>query len=238
MVFSRLHTKRFAAFMPLAAFLLAPSLARAADALGVGVASVDPPTLVSLGVQLLITDDDNGNAAVAVRYREQGSAAFRQAYPLSRVHPENSPEIAIAPEFAGSIIDLRPGTTYEIELHATDPDGPVDKTLMLTATTRAVPPAEPKAAAVKPVSDAASLNSALNNAQPGDVITLGDGVYSGNFAISASGTAENPIVIRGASFMGASSTSNASRSKTPHAGCAFKGRGRRRTWCAACASRT
>jgi len=34
------------------------------------------------------------------------------------------------------------------------------------------------------------LRTALQSAQPGDVITLADGVYTGSFAINASGTAE------------------------------------------------
>jgi hypothetical protein len=53
------------------------------------------------------------------------------------------------------------------------------------------------------VSDTASLEAALAAAQPGDVITLAEGVYQGPFEIAASGTAANPIVIRGASEDGA-----------------------------------
>ena len=39
--------------------------------------------------------------------------------------------------------------------------------------------------------------SALSAAQPGDVITLAAGVYNGEFTLNASGTATDPIVIRG-----------------------------------------
>jgi len=55
-----------------------------------------------------------------------------------------------------------------------------------------------------PVGDAAALRSALAAAQPGDVIALADGTYAGPFTLdaSASGTAQNPIVIRGASMDG------------------------------------
>jgi MYXO-CTERM domain-containing protein len=49
------------------------------------------------------------------------------------------------------------------------------------------------------VTDAASLAKALDAAKPGDVITLANGTYSGTFSFGASGTAENPIVIRGQS---------------------------------------
>ncbi|HJQ82848.1 MAG TPA: hypothetical protein VKA21_02140 [Candidatus Binatia bacterium] len=98
--------------------------------------------------------------------------------------------------FAGSIFDLQPATTYEVELHATDPDGPVDQTVVVQATTRGVP-TDPLHPAPKSVSDAAGLQAALDAAQPGDVITLALGIYRGPFEIAASGTADDPIVIRG-----------------------------------------
>jgi hypothetical protein len=62
--------------------------------------------------------DDNYNGAVTARYRVAGTAAWRQGLPLYRVHPETAPTWPIAPQFSGSIFDLRPNTTYEIELHA------------------------------------------------------------------------------------------------------------------------
>jgi hypothetical protein len=51
------------------------------------------------------------------------------------------------------------------------------------------------------VSNAASFTAALNQALPGDVITLANGVY-GISGIHTSGTAANPIVIRGQSMAG------------------------------------
>jgi hypothetical protein len=39
----------------------------------------------------------------------------------------------------------------------------------------------------------------MATALPGDVITLANGIYAGRFGTGASGTAANPIVIRGAS---------------------------------------
>jgi len=100
------------------------------------------------------------------------------------------------PEFAGSIFDLAPGTTYDVELTAHDPDGG-DQTTTIQATTRAVPAADPASPHVVNVSSASTLQSALDAAQPGDVITLAAGTYAGEFTLNASGTASNPIVIRG-----------------------------------------
>jgi MYXO-CTERM domain-containing protein len=165
--------------------------------LEVGQATVDPPTVVSLGVQLLVTGDDDFDATVSVRYREP-AGSWRDGLPLFRVHPEDSPELAIPAQFAGSIVELQPATTYEIELHAVDPDG-TDQTLTVSGTTRPVPAAEPAAAVQVSVADAVALQTALDGAQPGHVILLADGVYAGNFALNASGTSDNPIVIRGTS---------------------------------------
>ena len=183
------------------ALLFAFALARSAaadDVLHVGAANLDRPTLITLGVQLLVTGDDDHDAQVAVRYRAAGDPGWRDAMPLARVHPEDVVGRVVPQQFAGSIFNLAPDTAYEIELRATDTDGPVDQTLMLTATTRDVPgdPATPNPTGV---SDAAGLQAALDAAQPGDVITLAEGIYQGSFEISASGTAANPIVIRGAS---------------------------------------
>ena len=169
--------------------------------LHVGTPAFDRPTLMALGVRLPITGDANRTATVAVRYRETGELAWIDAMPLMRVLPETVPPgspNAIVEHFAGSLLDLRPDTEYDIELHAVDADGSVDETLNLSATTRAVPtdPASPDPVAV---SDEASLQAALADAEAGDVITLADGVYDGNFVLSASGTATNPIVIRGTS---------------------------------------
>src|ERR1700694_1878268 len=119
--------------------LLSPLLALADNVVHAGSPAFDRPTLTTLGVQLPITGDDNFNASVTVRYRKTGTGNWRQALPLFRVHPENTALWNVAPQFAGSVFDLRPNTSYDIELHLTDPDGPVDQLFTLTATTRAVP---------------------------------------------------------------------------------------------------
>jgi len=170
--------------------------AGAADNLVPGSAALDPPTVVTLGVQLLVSGDDNHDAKVTVRYRPSGTSTWKDGLPLYRVRPESVTGLSVPEQFAGSLFDLAPGTAYEIELHATDTDGAVDQTIPLAGTTRAVP-ADPKNPKPKMVTDAASLQAALGAAQPGDVITLADGTYAGSFALDASGTADDPIVLRG-----------------------------------------
>ena len=97
-----------------------------------GAVQLDRPTLIALGVQWLISGDANHNAGVTVRYRQVGAPAWHDALPLFRVRPETVPDHIIPEQFAGSIFDLRPATTYEIELHATDADGGVDETRTLS----------------------------------------------------------------------------------------------------------
>jgi hypothetical protein len=122
------------------ATLAVPCSARADDVLHPGALNLDRPTLVTLGVQLLVTGDDDHDAHVGVRYRALGSPTWRTGMDLFRVHPESVVGRTVEPQFAGSIFDLEPATTYEIELHATDPDGPVDQILTAQATTRARKP--------------------------------------------------------------------------------------------------
>lgn len=177
------------------------------NVLHISPVQLDRPTLISLGVKLPITGDDNLNASVTVNYRLSGSTTWKQALSLFRVHPEVVTQETVTPNLAGSIFDLRANTAYDIQLTISDPDGIVDQNnvnlgtqTLVTLTgvaTRAVPgdPATPR---IVNVTTAAQLTSALSAAQPGDVITLAAGTYNGNWLISASGTAQNPIVIRGA----------------------------------------
>ena len=185
----------------LATIALLPPNVFADNVLQPGAPALDRPTLTALGVKLPLTGDDNFNSSVQVRYRKLGTSAWLSALPLFRVHPETVGEYLLAPHFAGSIFDLRPGTTYEIELRIADPDGAVSQTLTLVSTTRAVP-RDPISPRNRFVSSSAELGQALSTAQPGDIINIADGVYTGGFGIFASGTAQNPIVIRGASQAG------------------------------------
>ncbi|MCY1009046.1 MYXO-CTERM sorting domain-containing protein [Nannocystis pusilla] len=175
----------------------APALA--AENLTIVETLIDRPTVVTLGVQVLIGDDDDRDAAIELRYRAMGEAAWQVGAPLYRVRPEVV-NLQVPQQFAGSVFDLRPDTTYELELHAVDPDG-LDETWTVTATTRPVP-GDPAAPKVIQVGDAGELGDALGAAQPGDVIELADGTYGGTWSIESSGTAEDPIVVRGASTGG------------------------------------
>lgn len=89
---------------------------------------VEPPTLINLGFEWLIQGDDNRNAGVAVAFRRQGDAAWRDALPLlrlqgERIYAESRVDVVAPNMFAGSVLDLTPDTPYEVRFTLTDPDG-------------------------------------------------------------------------------------------------------------------
>lgn len=180
-----------------AAFVVfASSAAFAQNALTISEVKVDRATLHTAGVQVLISGDANRNATIAMRYTDAASV-LRDAPALFRVLPETVTGRTVPEQFAGTIFDLEPASTYMVELIATDPDGG-NTTRQVQVTTRALPLDPPNATVVQ-VGTAAELQNALSSAQPGHVIQLMAGTYAGSFTLSASGTAQNPIVIRGAS---------------------------------------
>ncbi|MBL8215256.1 MAG: right-handed parallel beta-helix repeat-containing protein [Bryobacterales bacterium] len=159
---------------------------------------LDRPTFLTLGVQLLYSNDDNRNATATLRYRQQGEAAWKTALPLFRVRPETVNGLSVPQQFAGSVFDLRPGITYELEIRVQDADGPVDQTITRSATTRSLPgmPRNPRNISVNTT---AALVQAFATAQAGDVITIQPGVYPVQFLeLRADGTAANPIIVQGA----------------------------------------
>jgi hypothetical protein len=89
---------------------------------------VEHPTLINLGFEWHIDGDANRNASVDVSFRKQGDTAWRKAMPLLRLQGEQTYSAntwnLIAPNaFIGSIFDLDPGTSYEVRVIMTDPDG-------------------------------------------------------------------------------------------------------------------
>lgn len=90
---------------------------------------VEHPTLVNLGFEWAISGDANRNASVAVEFRAAGETAWRRALPLVRVGGEKiyrrreNLDYTVPDGFAGSILNLKPGTEYECRFQLTDPDG-------------------------------------------------------------------------------------------------------------------
>jgi hypothetical protein len=153
-------------FLPAALLLtlLCTAPARAETATTSGRLVVDAPTLTAIGVEWVITGDDNRNAQVTVSYRRKGEQAWKKALPLLRIHHEvvNSWEPPFRPVdptpanpngerenpwhydtgnmFAGSILNLDADTDYECRFQLSDPDGVSgEKEKIITVHTRKEP---------------------------------------------------------------------------------------------------
>jgi hypothetical protein len=122
----------------------------AQNAVKPGKLVVEPPTLICLGFELPISGDNNRNAEVKVSYRKVGTESWLEALPLLRLGGERvfSPNVhldyTVPAMFAGSILDLEPGTEYECRFQVQDPDGVEGEATRLT---RVRTRAKPKAAA-------------------------------------------------------------------------------------------
>ena len=214
-----------------------------ADAVTPGKFVVERPTLICLGFEWQIAGDDNRNAVVTVSYRKSGEAAWKPAMPLFRIGGEKvfRKDLGLdytAPDmFAGSILDLEPGTEYEARFEMKDPDG-VNGSAVQTSKVRTR--GEPKTAADARVLHVYPLNWRGEKQQPaftglkqayfgsgngdwavvserkvraGDTILVHAGLYKGDrlqyshplgldfdgtYVLTAKGTPDRPIVIRGA----------------------------------------
>ena len=110
---------------------------------------IEPPTLINLGFEWHISGDSNRNASVQVSYRAAGTDKWKKALPLLRMGDERVIrkteflDYTVPHLFAGSILDLQPGTEYECRFVMSDPDGMKGDTIQqVKVTTRN----EPKAA--------------------------------------------------------------------------------------------
>lgn len=150
------------------------------------------PTLRNATVEWAIEGDADEDSVVTVRFREEGTRAWRKALPLRRIPADANEGFSWANRHSGSLFDLEPDTTYEVEAFLLDPDGGCELRYG-TFTTRAVPGPMPGA----PVKTATPNNfaSIAASAEPGDIIELSPGTYSG-FTFPRDGEPGKPIVLR------------------------------------------
>jgi len=163
---------------------------------------IDPPTLENLGFRWYIEGDSNRNASVVVAFKKKGQSRWKEALPMLRVHHEVSNQkygpYRTGNLFAGSVLFLEPAMAYEVRFTMSDPDGgaPTEPHIV-TVSTRAEPKASEGGRTIETTPEQ-GLMAAVEQAEPGDIIVLGPGVYSGPFELSKSGTVDKPIVLRGA----------------------------------------
>jgi hypothetical protein len=99
------------------------------DAVEAGRFHVEHPTLLNLGFEWSIAGDANRNAKVAVKFRKVGATSWREGLPLVRMGGERifrareNFDYTVPHAFAGSILNLEPGTEYECSFNMEDPEG-------------------------------------------------------------------------------------------------------------------
>jgi len=152
------------------------------------------PTFQSVGVRLTYGGDSNLNGAAHLEWRQSGASTWNVGVNMARIN--NS-------RWAGSVLWLAPGATYDVRAVVSDPDG--GATATGTVTTRV----EPSTLATGRTwwvatngNDAnsgsssaplATLSAAANNAQPGDEIRVKPGIYYQTLDTPKAGTASAPI---------------------------------------------
>lgn len=192
---------------PVALLLFIACALQAQNSTKPGKFVVDHPTLLNLGFEWAIDGDANRNATVEVRFRKAGTTAWRPAMPLLRIGGERSfrdreaMTYTVPQGFAGSILNLEPGTSYECEFTMKDSDGVTGPAAQkVTVATRTEPksatggrvlhvyPADHDGAKLEP--SFIGLKAAyygegrgdwtavrMKKAQPGDTILVHAGLY-------------------------------------------------------------
>ncbi|MBL8849462.1 MAG: right-handed parallel beta-helix repeat-containing protein [Planctomycetaceae bacterium] len=113
----------------LIALCLAVPGASADNSTAAGKFTVEHPTLHNLGFEWAIIGDANRNATVAASFRKVGDPEWREALPLLRIGGERvyrvreNLDYTVPDGFAGSILNLEPGTEYECRFELADPEG-------------------------------------------------------------------------------------------------------------------
>jgi hypothetical protein len=175
------------------------TLSHAADSASPGAVTAPYPTLHNASIEWALDDDDNRNASATVQFRKLGDADFRTGLPLFRVPAGSNQGFDWTSKLSGSLFGLEPGTTYEVQLDLTDPDGG-DAAGGITFTTRAEPvlPDDANEIAVDPD----TIADALEASAPGDVLVLADGSY-GEIVFPNDGSESQFIGLRAANPGGA-----------------------------------
>jgi len=170
----------------------------------VSISSTDAyPTFNNIGVHMNISGDDNLNSTLAIFYKEQSQSVYQEAAMTMRAHPGLiiDGNATTRNYLAGSVMYLDPGTSYDIQLVLTDPDGG-GSTTDIVASTKAIPnPNFANSRYVSPGNGGGSgtvgdpylgLQEAADNATAGDHFIVSPGNYS-PFTLLANGASGNPI---------------------------------------------
>jgi len=178
-------------------FTISPTLTRTGRPISL-VAQTSPVTLaydaqtphqISIAAPHARTLAEGSTAQVY--YRVTGSGSWIDGGYLYRTRTSQG---SAANTFAGWVVDLQPGTTYDVRLDVTEP-GVGSWQITGTRATRALPA---EGAAQTKSATTANFASVMAGAVAGDVIVLAAGTYTlSGFVWTSPGTSGSPVVIRG-----------------------------------------
>lgn len=190
-------------------FTISPTLTRANRPITL-TAATSPITLAfdeatphQISVRAVQSRALASGTTAALSYRVTGVGSYIDAMPLYRVQTSEG-GLAADAGFAGPIIGLDPGITYDVRVDLTEP-GVGSWQLDTTHTTRALPAenASPSGSGSSKSANTSNWTTVLAGAVAGDVITLANGSYTtAGLSFTSPGTAANPVTIRGASRAG------------------------------------
>jgi len=171
-------------------------------------------TFQHISAHLNISGDDNHNSSFLLEYRLTGTSQYLIGSESMRAFPEMIVDGAELNEnfHAASAMFLQPNTNYDLRLTLSDADGG-SEVLETTILTKKIP--EPSQNGVTyyviPGNGGGSgtmtdpyqgIQDAVNVASPGDIIEVGDGIYS-PFSMLNAGTMNAPITVRSSNLHGA-----------------------------------
>lgn len=165
-------------------------------------------TYTNIGVQWNVSGDVNYNSIFTLEYKKSSQSTYSMGAKTIRANPNATVDGApLNYNFhAGSALFLEPGTSYDLRLTLTDPDGG-GIVQNITKQTKAEPPTA-YSGTIKHVSPGTGggsgtigspylgLQEAANNAAPGVVFQIAPGVYS-PFSLNTDGTTGNDVVFSG-----------------------------------------
>ena len=192
--------------------LLLPLILNAQDNIVSDEFIVDPPTFRSLAFRWIIEGDENFNASVMIQYKKKDSRDWKFALPLIRidgdiVNREFDP-FKTGNLFSGSILQLEPATTYEVQLKLNDPDGFYKEKTIEVSTRSPEDNISPQKIlhlypenfpGEKQKPSYSNLSDILHQLTGGTLVLIHPGTYFGTYEFLLGGSKNNPIIIRGSS---------------------------------------
>lgn len=165
-------------------------------------------TYQHISVLWWVEGDQDLDSSLSLEFRLVGETSWKPAAPGMRAYP--TIYVQDAPlglnYWAASAMFLQPGTSYELRLTLSDPDGG-GETRLINATTREELHPDPFGRQLyvipgngggdgSPGNPFQGLQVAAEAAQPGDIFTIASGTYT-SFQVLASGVAGSPIAFLG-----------------------------------------